>query len=70
MSTLRLSDSDSPRYKVLRGRGVRHECQRMSLPGHWSNINRGMLVRSAHVPDLLALSDHFGVRVIDDRGVI
>ncbi len=68
MSCLRVSDSDSPRYVVLRGRGVRQECQRIMLRAHWSNIHKGMLVRHEHVPDLLALADHFGLRILDERG--
>lgn len=69
MRTLRLRDSDGTRYLLLTGRGIRDLMRDWHVPALWSPARRGCHVRLSHLPDLRALCDSHGVRLIDEREV-
>ncbi len=67
MRTLRLRDAHSAHHILLTGRGIRALMRDWRVPAMWSPTHRGCHVRISRLPDLRALCDLNGVRLLDER---
>ncbi len=67
MRALRLRDTDGTCYLLLTGRGIRDLMRDWHVPALWSPTHRGCHVRISRLPDLRALCDLHGVRLVDER---
>lgn len=61
--------SDSDRYRLLSGHGASKWLSRNGIPAMWSTTHRGYHVRAERIPDLRAMAEAEGIRVVD-KGVM
>lgn len=65
--TIYVRDSGSTRYHLYAGRGIRQLLKEWHVPGLWSPTYAGCQVRQSHLPNVYALADLHGVRIVDQR---
>jgi hypothetical protein len=68
--TLHVASANSTRYVLITGRGVGALLQDWYIPARRSPTHAGYHVRTGHLPELRALCDLHGVRLVDEREVI
>lgn len=69
-ATIILIDADSPRWVGIKARDAGRLLTDWHIPAVRSPRLGAMVVRRHHVPDLLALADVHGFRVVDRRGEV
>ena len=65
--TVYLRDATTDRYVTMSGKGLGPRLRAWRVPALWSATHRGFHVRAEHLPDLSALFDAHGIRVVDQR---